>query len=116
MIAKHSLLTIALVVFCGVGIQAHAKPPIVLDAMEVIEAGKLRFVQNCAYCHGAEGVGGKHKQLQCRDFDNDYLFDVISNGLSRGSFFMPPWDQMSEEKRWELVAYIQSLSKLEKCE
>jgi mono/diheme cytochrome c family protein len=81
-----------------------------------IEVGQTRFAQNCSYCHGAEGSGGKHKRLQCRGFENDYLFDIISNGLESGSFFMPPWDHFSEKQRWELIAYIQSLNELETCE
>lgn len=82
---------------------------------EALSAGTLRFAQNCTYCHGANGVGGKHKKLQCRDFKPDYLYDTISNGLESGSFFMPPWDHFSEEKRWELVAFIMSLGQLESC-
>ncbi|MEK9763100.1 MAG: cytochrome c [Deltaproteobacteria bacterium] len=92
-----------------------ANPKQIIDDPTHIEAGRVRFAQNCAYCHGAQGSGGKHKKLQCRDFKHDYLFDVITNGMARGSYFMPPWDHFSEEKRWELVAYLQSLGKLEQC-
>ncbi|CZF83330.1 MULTISPECIES: c-type cytochrome [Grimontia] len=81
-----------------------------------IKQGEIRFYQNCAYCHGAKGIGGKSKKLQCRDFEGDYLFDTISNGLRRGSQFMPPWaDTFSESERLELVAYILSLRTLETC-
>lgn len=100
----------------GTGTQA-TQPAQMIDLTDPahIENGKLRFAQNCSYCHGAEGIGGKHKKLQCRDFDPDYLFDVISNGLESGSYFMPPWDHFSDEKRWELVGYISSLGLLDSC-
>lgn len=80
-----------------------------------IANGKLRFAQNCNYCHGADGIGGKHKKLQCRNFKPDYVFDTISSGLQQGSYFMPPWDHFSEDQRWELVAFILSLGQLDSC-
>lgn len=86
-----------------------------LENDEAIANGSLRFAQNCNYCHGSNGSGGKHRKLQCRDFTPDYVFDTISNGLESGSYFMPPWDHFSEEKRWELVAFIMSLGKLDTC-
>ncbi len=80
-----------------------------------IANGSLRFAQNCNYCHGSNGIGGKHKKLQCRDFKPDYVFDTITNGLEGGAYFMPPWDHFSENQRWELVAFILSLGKLDSC-
>ena len=87
-----------------------------LGSVELVKAGEARFYQNCVYCHGARGIGGSSKKLQCRDLDPDYLFDVVTNGLSRGNKVMPPWgDTFNESERWELVAYIASLKTLESC-
>lgn len=84
----------------------------VLNDESAEERGELRFAQNCVYCHGDKGSGGKAKPLQGREFTDDYLFKVITQGKRRGSLVMPPWGKsMSEEFRWELVSYIQSLSK-----
>lgn len=110
-------LGMALVTATAPAMPAQANPPIDLTAQSHIDNGSLRFAQNCAYCHGANGVGGKHRKLQCRDFDPDYLFFTITNGLQSGSFFMPPWeDAFDAEKRWELVAFLMSLGQLETCE
>lgn len=95
---------------------AAETPGIDLEGGAHITAGEKRFAQNCAYCHGAAGAGGKHKKLQCRDFRPDDVFYTITYGMESGSSFMPPWeDAFSEEKRWELVAYIMSLSELDTC-
>lgn len=88
----------------------------VVSDNEMIKAGETTFYQNCVYCHGARGVGGRGKKLQCRDLDPDYLFDVISNGLTEGSFFMPAWkDSMDERMRRQLVSYVKSLGTLASC-
>ena len=88
----------------------------VLAAADSIKTGETTFYQNCAYCHGSKGSGGKARPLQCRDMLPDYLFTTISNGRRRGSLIMPPWkDSMDEQTRWQLVAYILSLKDLPEC-
>ncbi|WP_461481512.1 c-type cytochrome [Porticoccus sp.] len=88
-----------------------------LASEEMIKAGELTFSQNCTYCHGYRGIGGKARKMQCRDtYTPDYVFTTISNGKQRGSLIMPPWkDSFSEETRWQLVAYILSLKTLPAC-
>ncbi|MGH1355933.1 MAG: c-type cytochrome [Thalassovita sp.] len=116
---KNLIATVAMAVVTATSpaLPAQANSPIDLMAQDHIDNGSLRFAQNCTYCHGSNGVGGKHRKLQCRDFDPEYLFFTISNGLESGSFFMPPWDDaFSEEKRWELVAFLMSLGQLDSCE
>jgi len=110
-------LILALALVLNLAPAALATPGIELDDADHIAAGEKRFAQNCAYCHGAAGKGGKHKKLQCRDFRPDDVFHAITFGMESGSFFMPPWeDAFDEEKRWELVAYILSLDELDSCE
>ena len=88
----------------------------VLSSPESATIGETTFYQNCVYCHGSKGSGGKARKLQCRDLTPDYLFTTISNGKKRGSLIMPPWkNAMDEETRWQLVAYIESLAKLPTC-
>ena len=92
---------------------AHADPAdkdTVLVDPESVRLGEGLFAKNCVYCHGHQGSGGKAKTLQGREFDADYLFKTISNGRRRGSLVMPPWKRsLSEEQRWQLVAFILSL-------
>jgi mono/diheme cytochrome c family protein len=77
-----------------------------------IAAGKSRFGANCAaYCHGFEGNGGKTPAFRGRtDAKPNELFKVITEGRT-GADVMPAWGNgFSAEKRWELVAYLMSLS------
>lgn len=79
-------------------------------------AGEELFNQVCVYCHGAKGAGGKARKMQCRQYDSQYLYKTISNGKKRGSMVMPSWKRSySEQIRWELVSYIDTLKSLETC-
>lgn len=81
--------------------------PIDLNSPEAIAAGQRIFETSCShYCHGKDGRGGIGPQLRGRTFDNEYLFNRISNGFPP----MPAWGQVyAREQIWDLVAYIQSL-------
>lgn len=77
-----------------------------------IAAGKKRFNANCAaYCHGAEGSGGKTPPFRGnKDFNAQAAFQVITEGR-RTADVMPAWGKgFKPEEIWELVAYIQFLS------
>jgi len=89
---------------------SNRKDTILSDPESIVE-GEKKFSSLCAYCHGSKGSGGKAKKLQGREFDPDYLFTTITNGIKRGSTNMPPWNRLSGETRWKLVAYILSLGK-----
>lgn len=77
----------------------------------MIQAGAKRFNQNCVYCHGNAGSGGKAASLQGRDdLTREYVPDVIANGKQRGAFLMPAWKgSFDEQQIQELTAYILSL-------
>lgn len=77
----------------------------------LVEAGAKRFNQNCVYCHGNAGSGGKAAALQGRDdLTREYVSDVIANGKQRGSFIMPAWkNSFNEQQILELASYILSL-------
>lgn len=81
------------------------------------DAGRKIFAQNCTYCHGSKGSGGKAKKLQCRtDLTAPYVFETITLGRPSGAYVMPPWgDTFTEKERWELVAFILSLGSLPTC-
>lgn len=77
-----------------------------------IALGEKRFNAYCAaYCHGHEGSGGKTPAFRGRtDMTPTMLFKVITEGRV-GSDVMPSWHGFTEEKRWELVAYILDLGR-----
>jgi mono/diheme cytochrome c family protein len=82
-----------------------------LDDEAVIQEGAALFTQSCAvYCHGPKGIGGRGPRLRGRQFDKDYLFNIISNGRD----LMPPFKEVyTREEIWKLVAYVLSLSNAE---
>jgi mono/diheme cytochrome c family protein len=88
-----------------------------LSSADAADSGRKIFGQNCTYCHGSKGLGGKAQKLQCRtDLTTASLFDTITNGRQSGAFIMPPWgDVFGEKERWELVAYILTLRDLPTC-
>ena len=89
-----------------------ATPPFPLDDADRIERGKNRFANNCAaYCHGFEGSGGKTPAFRGRDdLKAEEVFKIITLGRI-GADVMPAWGNgFSDEKRWELVAYIMWLT------
>ncbi len=95
------------------GAAAHAAPPFDLEEQARIDAGKRRFGAACAaYCHGSEGVGGRAPAFKGNTrFAPEDAFRTITEGR-RGIDIMPPWGStFSPEQVWELVAYLQHLSK-----
>jgi mono/diheme cytochrome c family protein len=91
-----------------------AGPPFDLTSDERIAVGKKRFNGNCAaYCHGAEGSGGKTPPFKGnKDFTTANAFKTITEGR-RATDSMPPWgNAFTPEQIWELVAYLQHLSTL----
>jgi mono/diheme cytochrome c family protein len=92
---------------------ASAQAPFDLSDANRIEAGKRRFSSTCAaYCHGKEGVGGRAPSFKGNPFfDHEAAFKVITAGR-QGQGTMPPWgNAFSAEEIWELVAYLEYLSK-----
>lgn len=88
-------------------------PPFALSDPARIEAGKSRFGATCAaYCHGSGGVGGRAPSFKGRsDFVPAAAFQTITEGR-RGADIMPPWGKaFTPEQIWELVAYLDWLSR-----
>ena len=106
---------------------AKAEPPFDLKDPNVVVQGELLYREKgCANCHGEKGDGDgplsaglnpkpvdfTDAALMARLSDN-YLFWRISEGGSTPPFVsaMPAWkDALSEEERWQLVAYLRSLA------
>lgn len=112
----------ATLMFCSLvssAVAAGAEPPAnalrpeaELWQQSVIQEGRTRFIQTCAYCHGQEGEAGKTRPFKTHtDWNPQEIFDTISNGRVRGGNVMPTWkDTIPPEEIWKIVAYIKSLS------
>ncbi len=77
-----------------------------------IEAGKTVYARNCLACHGKtlKGTGNVPS-----------LVDGKLNGVSEGEIFwfitkgdkdngMPSWASMPEDKRWQVVSYVEAVA------
>ncbi len=103
-----------------------APPDDWLHAPDAIAAGRALYRDHCAACHDERGDGNgtikpafglKPANLTDRARAPEYLFWRISEGgrvepyRSQGSI-MPAWKyQLSEEQRWQLVAYVMTLAR-----
>jgi mono/diheme cytochrome c family protein len=116
------LLSVLLLGIAGPGVPGPARatetdiaaPPFDLADPARVEAGRKRFGSTCAaYCHGNEGSGGKTPPFRGNTaFSTKDAFKTITEGR-RASDVMPPWgNAFSAEQIWELVAYLDHLSKL----
>ncbi|HEY3838682.1 MAG TPA: c-type cytochrome [Bryobacteraceae bacterium] len=82
------------------------------SAADNIEAGKKLFAMSCSvgYCHGAEGRAGRGPRLRDREWDRNYLFKVIDEGIPNSS--MPAWHgKLTTDQMKSVVSYILSISK-----
>lgn len=87
-----------------------------------LERGRVYFAQLCVPCHGlrGDGYGEWAYRVSPRPTDltsqkvqrrsDEYLFDVISDGLSGTS--MKAWkSQLSDRQRMQLVGYLRHLGR-----
>ncbi len=78
---------------------------------EAIAAGKALFAASCAACHGPAGEGGRgpnlHERGSWHPLREKDLFLTIKNGVPGAD--MPP-TRLPEEKIWQLVAFVRSLT------
>ena len=83
--------------------------------------GAAIFTQDCAPCHGSTGMGNGDKAASlpnpvaaigtnavARPAKPMAWYDVISNG--RIERFMPPFASLTDRQRWDVIAYVYSLS------
>jgi mono/diheme cytochrome c family protein len=75
-----------------------------------VAAGQKLFEQHCAACHGAEATGTKYAPdlSAVHSMDSAYLFRFVTNGDLRHG--MPAWSRLPDQRRWQIVAYLKSLS------
>ena len=108
-IAGFVLLFAALTVWAQ---QEEGRNP--YTSAEDVAAGADLFRMRCALCHGADGSGGRGPDLRRGQFrhggSDAGLFRSIRFGISDSG--MPRLGGgMSEERIWQVVAYVRSLSR-----
>ncbi len=73
-------------------------------------AGKLSYAENCATCHGPDGIGGVALALNRSDLlknaDDKYLYNTLIRG--RGNATMPSWSNLPAEELNDLLKYLRS--------
>ena len=79
---------------------------------DMVAAGAKLFRHHCQSCHGAGASGASNMPplvaMPMVSAPDGVLFRFLTNGrLKRG---MPSWSRLPEERRWQLVAYLKSLS------
>lgn len=86
------------------------KHPFIGDAARA-EAGRKLFANGCGACHGAEGQGGRGPNLLERTswhpLDDQTLYDAIQKGIPGGGM---PGANLPEERAWEIVSFVRSLT------
>jgi mono/diheme cytochrome c family protein len=85
------------------------------------ERGRVLFRENCALCHGVradgngvrrEGLSGKPVNFRSEDWRAKTtptdVFEVLNEG-KRGTS-MPAWPTLSEQQKWDVIAYVLSVA------
>ena len=76
-----------------------------------IAAGANLYQNNCAQCHGADGMGKASRppvrSPRITAATDGELFWLLKNGEPfRG---MPSWASMPEAQRWQIIAYLRDI-------
>ena len=92
-----------------------------ISSDEARERGRTLFSKTCALCHGerADGRGARREGLSGKpiNFHNKEwrantsplsVFETLSEG-KRGTS-MPAWPTLSDEEKWDVVAYVLSVA------
>jgi glucose/arabinose dehydrogenase len=88
----------------------HQLNPVVGQPAAVAAGAKL-YAANCAACHGATGQGtGNIPALSQGPTqaapDGEVFWFITTGSVANG---MPAWGNLSEQQRWQMVAYLKSL-------
>jgi cytochrome c oxidase cbb3-type subunit III len=93
-----------------VALEPTARPKV--TAQEVAR-GRTLFQAQCAYCHGADGDGGRGANLARptlrRAPTDESLFRIVNRGIPDTGM---PGNAMSARETWQVVAYVRSLGQV----
>ena len=89
-----------------------ARPKV--TAQEVAR-GRALFEAQCAYCHGADGDGGREANLARaalrRASTDEALFRIVNRGIPGTGM---PGNAMSARETWQVVAFVRSLGRVKR--
>lgn len=83
---------------------------------KAIAVGASAYNQNCARCHGLEGISGgiapDLRELESGiDGDEWYVYRVVNGATRNGVPYMPKMsDYLSQEALWSIRAWLESLA------
>jgi len=96
------------------------KPSVDINSPKIIQFGKELYTQLCAVCHGDKGKGDGIAGMALTPKPGNFTakkFQAQSNGavywkITEGNPPMASYKStLTDEQRWELVAYIRTLEK-----
>jgi cytochrome c oxidase cbb3-type subunit III len=80
-----------------------------------IARGRALFAAQCAYCHGADGDGGRGADLARptlrRAATDEALFRVVNRGIPGTGM---PGNAMSARETWQVVAFVRTLGRVKR--
>lgn len=82
---------------------------------EAIRIGESAYTQNCARCHGLEGVSGgiapDLRYLPAEDEGDEIFMMRIRDGATRGGrVYMPPFEGiLPQEAMWSIRAWLETI-------
>ena len=80
-----------------------------------IARGRTLFEAQCAYCHGADGDGGRGANLARptlrRAATDEALFRVVNRGIPGTGM---PGNAMSARETWQVVAFVRTLGRVKR--
>jgi len=95
-----------------VALEPTTRPKV--TAQEVAR-GRTLFETQCAYCHGADGAGGRGANLARATLrhapTDDALFRVVNRGIPGTDM---PGNAMSARETWQVVAFVRSLGQVKR--
>jgi mono/diheme cytochrome c family protein len=93
-----------------VAVEPTARPKV---TPQEVARGKTLFEAQCAYCHGADGDGGRGANLARatlrRAPTDEALFRVVNRGIPGTGM---PGNAMSARETWQVVAFVRSLGRV----
>lgn len=96
----------------GAPVAARNWPNPYAGQLEAVLAGKKLYRRHCADCHGEGGRGQEDapdlRTPMVQSAPPGVLFWFLKNGDLKDG--MPSWSRLPDERRWQLVSYLQTLA------